>query len=1140
MRFKAFFSLRMHGRNYPGPAFLRISNHLRVSGSGETNKKHDVSKQMWRVVRLTSIILLACTMTLSAKTVSQTITYSGKNVKLENLFLVVKQQTGYLVTYNPDNVKTAEPLDIDVNNEPLISFMNIILKNRPFDFTIEGNTVFIKKKSISADLSQRPIVSPPVTGIIRGTDGQPLAGVNIVVKGTKRGTTTDNDGRFRITADEGNILIISAIGIESFEVTVGDQKDFVLTAKEKADAMQEVIVRKGYYDEKKATTTGNVSTISSKDIEKQPVNNPLLAMQARVPGIEVYQATGLPGSAVSVQIRGRNSISNGNTPLYVIDGVPYATYVAVTGSNFVLGGDGSASPFSFINPADIESIDVLKDADATAIYGSRGANGVILVTTKKGKAGRTKVELNIQTGIGQVGHKINLLNTRQYLDMRYEAFKNDGAFPNPNVDYDLTLWDTARYTDWQKKLIGGNAYYNDWQLTASGGNQYTQFLIGGTYHKETTVFPGDFNDQKASVHFNFNNVSPDQKFRMQLSGNYVYDDNNLTADLTQLAITLPPNAPAMYNEDGTINWAPNNSGVSSWPDNTPAAMMTRKFRTKTNNLVTNLVVGYQLLPQLEFKNSFGYNHVQSAQFFGIPFSSLDPATWTTATRNASFYNGNTEGWIIEPQLNYSFSIAKGVISALLGSTIQQNSNNSQSLSAFGFNSDLVLEDITAASFIKAVASSGAKYKYNAVFARVNYNWQDKYLINLTGRRDGTSRFAPANQFHNFGAVGLGWLFSKEKFVSSNVSFFSFGKLRASYGTTGSDQVGDYSFMDLYSPVTVGVPYFGVPGLYPTRIHTPDLAWEETRKLEAAIELGFLNDRIILSSSFYRNRSTNQLINFPLPAITGFTQLNKNLDALVQNIGWEFAASTINIQAKSFLWNSSFNFTLNRNKLRSVPGEVAGAFERYLGRPLNPLFLYRYTGVDPVTGLYQVLDGSGKPTTNPNPGTDATVTLDLTPKFYGGFQNTFSYKNFQLDFLLQFVKKPYAKDFLYNYLVGLVGTFSGGNQPVTVLDRWQKPGDVALIQRFSQNSSTLIASANARQSNFLYESASYIKLKNLSISYQFPNGLAKKIHMEYAKVYLHGQNLLTFTKYHGFDPEFFNSGINLPPLRVITAGIQLTF
>jgi TonB-dependent starch-binding outer membrane protein SusC len=1101
------------------------------------------------VMKLTAIILLAAALQVSAKGIAQDVTITASNTPLENVFAQIKKQTHYNFVYANDVLRNAKNVTLEVRNLSIEETLKLIFKDQPLTYSVVDKVVVVKIKETATNTespkgeSHTETIMIDVKGRVTNEVNEPVEGASVTVKGTTNGTTTNAEGYFELKGvDEHATLIITSVSIEPREIKVEGKTLLAITAKTKVADMQEVVVRKGYYDEKRATTTGNVSTVTAKDIEKQPINNPLLALQGRVPGMEITQVTGLPGSGVRFEIRGRNSIQQGIDPLFIIDGVPYPSEnpFLINGSFFLgYGNRTPGSPLSSINPADIESISVLKDADATAIYGSRGANGVVIITTKKGKAGQTRVNANVQAGIGQVGKKLKVLNTRQYLDMRNEAFRNDGAIPNPNADYDLTLWDTTQNTDWQKELIGKKAKYFDAQASFSGGNENLQYRFGAGYHYETTVFLGDFNDKKGFANININNTSRNNKFRIQVASIYSIDDNYLNAgDLTRRAVQLPPNAPSLYNADGSINWMPNIAGNSTWPGGSnPAASLNNKYTIKAQSLVANATLGYTISKDLEIKANFGYSNALSDIVQKQPLSVYDPVTISIRQRSSLFSSSKIYNWIIEPQLSFKRVMLKGTITALAGLTIQSTKTDGQSLSAEGFNSDAVMEDIKSATMVTVLSTANSVYKYNAVFSRLNYNYQHKYIINVTGRRDGSSRFGPAKQFQNFVAIGLGWVFSKEKFVQKSLTLLSYGKLRFSYGSTGSDQVSDYSFMDLYSPVNSGVPYLGGTAIYPNRIYTPDLEWEETRKLEVGIELGFLKDKIVFAANFYRNRSTNQLTGYSLPTITGFTSVSRNLNALIQNQGLEFELRTENIHHKIFVWTSNFNLSLNRNKLIAGADGLNAFYQQKIGYPVTANFVYHLFGVNPITGLYQIADAHGNPINNPTP-TDATAAVDITPKFFGGFQNSLSYKNLSLDFLLQFVKRPQGINYLYNYIPGYFSSSSGGNQPVTVLDRWQSPGDVKPIQRFSQNTNTTTALINAKNSDQQYGDASFIRLKNLSISWQMPTQWIEKIRLQSARIYAQGQNLLTITKYKGLNSEEALGLLNLPPLRVVTIGVHI--
>lgn len=1103
-------------------------------------------------MKLTFALLTAAFLNVSASGLSQTVSFSGKDVPLKNVLSEVERQTGFAVMYTDNALTGTRPVSVKARNIPLESFIQLVLKDQPLKYIIENKTILLSRKppaiAPAEGLSPRPeAAGPPLSGPVRGRaldNGAPLSGATVSVKGSGHSTVTGADGLFQLNVREGDIIVVSFVGHQAKEIRVsasminsGNTGDIDLPlAHSKLDEVQVI----AYGETSQRMNTGSVSVVSGREIEEQPVSNPLLALQGRAPGLFITQASGVPGSGVTVQIRGQNSINSGNDPLYVIDGVPYPSLL-LSNQGFVLGSSGSGNtntqsmygnPLSYLNPGDIESISVLKDAGSTAIYGSRGANGVILITTKKGKAGQTRVDINAQSGIGQVAHKAKLLNTRQYLDMRREALKNDGMTPSLlNGDYDLLQWDTTRYTDWQKELIGNTAHYTDVEGSVSGGNEFTQFLIGGGYNRQTSVFPGNYADQKASLHFNINHASLNRKFTVALTGNYTNDNNKLPqADLTNDAFSLAPDAPPVYNADGSINWALNSAGSSTFQN--PLADNLNTWQSKTNNLVANAVLGYTILPGLNIRTSLGYTNLQSNDEMLLPLSSTPPQYLAFSQRYASFINNNINSWIVEPQVNYKKAIAGGKLEVLIGATIQQNNSKGQQVQAMGQNSDLVLDDLGAATSVSGSTISTI-YKYNALFGRLNYSWEDKYLVDLTARRDGSSRFGSANEFHNFGAVGLGWIFTKEAFFIDHLPFLSFGKLRGSYGSTGNDKIGDYQFLSTYSSIYVSSAYQNATGMAPTNLPSPNIQWELTKKLEFGLETGFLKDRILLAASYSRNRSSNQLLAYALPITTGFTSITSNFPAVVRNTSWEFSVSTINVKGASFSWSSNFNLTVPRNELVAFPNLATSTYANRLviGQPISIQKVYHLTGVDPATGVYQFASKTNP--SNPVYTVDNNTVINTLPRFYAGFQNSIGYKSFKLDFLFQYVKQT-ARNVLF---VEQIPGSAGHPQFVNVLARWQQPDQITNIQRFSSNNSTFSQYNAARSSDAAYSDASFLRLRNVSLSWQVKESLLNTLHMKQIRIYVQAQNLLTVTHYQGLDPETASIS-SLPPLRVITAGIQV--
>lgn len=1017
--------------------------------------------------------------------------------------------------------------------------------NNNLSFIVNNKNIFIYNKSNKLNQISIPLLRDTISnayefvGKITDSEGNPIVGASVRLKNDRHGVISNTDGTFRLAnIEKGSILVISSIGFESKEITA-DKKNSLILLKTHTNVLDEKVVM-AYGNTTRRLNTGNISSLKANEIEKQPVNNPLMALQGRAPGVFIEQANGLPGGGITVRIQGANSIAGGRDPFYVIDGVPYISQLLPT-TNTIGGSSGTrgtyGNPLSYMNTADIESIEVLKDADATAIYGSRAANGAVLITTKKGKAGPTKVNFLFQSGWSKVTQKMNLLNTKEYLEMRYEALKNDGLTPS-EFDWDLNgTWDTTRNIDWQKKLIGNTAKQTDAQINVSGGNAYTQYLFGAGYHKETTVFPGPFSDTKGSVHINLNGNSANQKFRIQFTGFFLFDDNKLPlTDLTTSALTLAPVAPDPYNPDGTINWAPDFKGASTYYAN-PLAPNATKSTNKTSNLTGNATLGYEIVPGLTIESSFGYNNLLTNEITRAPASTVIPEWAVFSSSSTVFLTNRISSWIIEPKLGYKQKLGKGHLNLLIGGTATQQNNDQQSISAGGFNNELVMEDLASATSITGTTINSI-YKYNALYGRITYNWLDKYVLNITGRRDGSSRFGAESQFHNFGAIGGAWLFSQEPFLQNRLPILSFGKLRASYGTTGNDQIGDYTFMNTYQPIYItGNAYQGQVGLTPSRLTNPYLQWEETKKLQIGVELGFMKDKIIFTANYNHNRSNNLLTSTRLTTVTGFSGIVLNFPATIQNTGWEFTFISTNIKTKNFYWSTNINLTIPKNQLLSYFGKDKSQYI-YLGKPLSTTAYFNYLSLNDTTGTYEFIDTKGNRTYTPSDPVDKTVALNTDPKFYGGIQNSFTYKGFSLDIFFAFTRRSAIDNTTYSLRsIAYPGMFNGGagNQSAGVMDRWQKPGDKALLQPFSTGNIGNLE--NLLKSNAIVADNSYMRLKNISLSWQLPDSWKKPLHFQNARIFANAQNLLTITNCKNLDPE---SGLSLPPLRVIVIGAQITF
>jgi TonB-linked SusC/RagA family outer membrane protein len=1111
-------------------------------------------------VKLTGILLVAAFLQVSAGSVAQRLSISVRNGSLEKIFAEIEKKTNYVFFYDASLLQKTKPVTVEMKDASVEEVLHISLKGQGLDFSIQDRTIFLKREAEKPAPPGSPTApaaaaNGPIQVVVQSEAGAPIVGATVVIAKLNKQGMTDNKGEFVVKGvpDGEYEVIITNIGFEKhvglLKVADGVSR-LAVRMKQAVGGLDEMVV-KGYYMTSARLNTGNVTKVKSDVIEKQPVSDPIQALIGRVPGMNIQQTSGVPGAYAKIQIRGQNSIANGNDPLYIVDGVPFSS-VSLSSPSVSIGSLGAVnstfnngnglSPFNGLNPADIESIEVLKDADATAIYGSRGANGVVLITTKRGNPGDTRFDINVFSGEGAVAHELKMLNTPQYLAMRREAYQNDGLpFPslatNPkDINYDINgVWDTTRYTNWQKVIMGNPAHFTSAQANVSGGNAYTQFIIGGGYSRQGAVFLGDYADQKASAHLNLTHTSMDHRFNAQFIANYVNDINDLPAINMIALITAAPDAPNLYISKGNINWQLYN-GTATFPNN-PAAILLRTTSSVTNNLISNLNLRYELLPGLELKGGFGYNRDQMNQTVVTPATSFAPPNNNvTTSRDLKFATTDFTSWIIEPQVSYVKGIGGGKLEVLAGSTFQENKTDAITQDANGFVSDALIQNPKNATNLTIVGTNDILYRYTAVYGRVSYNWKDKYIINLTGRRDGSSRFGPGKQFGDFGAVGAAWIFSKEKFILNHLPVLSFGKLRGSYGSTGNDQIPDYQFLSTYNSNPTS--YQGINGLTPARLTNPNFAWEVVNKLEVGLELGLLKDRIYLSASYYRNRTGNQLVGLSLPYLTGFNIVQFNLPAVVQNSGFEFILTSTNVRSKAFEWSTSINGTLPYNKLVSFPNLANFGSYKYsyvVGKSLFIKPVYHSAGVNPQSGLYSFAtkNANGVPTVPQ----DLIVTKPVTQAFFGGIGNRFSYKGFSLDIFIQYVSQ-YSNAWI-NALTTPPG-YSNFNQLTNVIGRWKAPGDLTAIERAGTSAGPVAGSFNNEKiSDASLADASFFRLKNVSLSYQLPPSWKSKIHLQNARFYIQGQNLFMITNYVGLDPETAGQLV-LPPVRMITAGFQAGF
>ncbi|MBV4358779.1 SusC/RagA family TonB-linked outer membrane protein [Pinibacter aurantiacus] len=1074
------------------------------------------------IITVMTAILLHCTISSNA----QQVNLSVKDAPLETVLKKIQQQTGYRFVYTQEHMNLSHKVSLSITNLSLEKTLDACFQEQPLEFSVEDGYVIIRPKQTGTGRLPAKDSVIAIDGLVVNEKGEAMAAATITVEETRFVTVTNNRGEFHISnVHPDNTITISNVGYNTVQMPVRGQRFFHVLLKLAVNSLDETVVI-AYGTTTRRLNTGAVGRLTADDISKQPVSNPLGALEGRITGLHVSQTNGLPGSNFTVFIRGVNSIQSGNAPLYIIDGIPFLNNI---NSFTQRSGLVANSPFNNIDPSTIESIEVLKDADATAIYGSRGANGVILITTRKAKEAGTHVSFNYTQSFSHVRSAMPMMNTPTYLAMRREAFANDKETPDEINAPDLLVWDTTRYTDWKKVLIGKTSHSENGQIQVSGGNASTKFGVGLGYLHDGTVFPGDFYDQRVNGNFFVSHQSLNKKFNLSVNTSYTNEKTHLPQqDLTNY-INLPPNMYPPFDSLGNLQWSEKPGTVSI---GNPLAVLQQPYNTETDRFTASGQIGYKIMKNLSLRTSLGYNQFLFHETSLYPISSQDPSYGPQGSMTMGSSAEKT--WNVEPQLEYTNDKVgtKGKLSVLVGTTFQASNDYTQLDNGYGYTNDLLLGSLKAAPYLTATNST-SQYRYNALFARVNYNWSNRYLLNATGRRDGSSRFGPGKQFANFGAIGAAWIFSDEHWIQADLPFLSFGKLRGSYGITGNDKIGNYQYLDSY--MITNYPYQSLPGLRPARLYNPGFSWENNLKSELALEFGFLKNRILFNIAYFRNKSTNQIIQYNLPGQTGFTGILMNFPGVVSNKGWEMELQTVNIHTANFSWRTAFNITANKNSLDEFPGLASSSYANTykIGQPLNLKIGYQYLGVNAQTGLYTFNDLNKDGVLNDKD----YVTIGTTdPKFYGGLLNTFQYKNWQLDIHFQFVKQM-GIDPVYS--TGMVAG-SMFNQPELLLNRWQQPGDHKPYQQYTQSfiSEASEAVNYVQQSTALLTNASFVRCKNIALQYNFKESVVKQLKLASAQAFVQAQNLFTLTKYKGLDPES-QSTVTLPPLFTMAAGIKLS-
>lgn len=980
--------------------------------------------------------------------------------------------------------------------------------------------------------AQEPIKPPSLKNqvligkVISAATGESLPGAIIKVTTTNQTIVSNDSGDFVLSLSNGGYsLSVHYLNHKTKHITIQiPLKEKLIVSLENDDNPLDEVQIVGYGKTTKRLNTGSVSNITAKEIENQPVTNVLSALSGRMPGVFVQTTNGLPGGNINIQIRGKGSIAAGTDPLYIIDGVPFKGTAINAGSSLNTNNiAGTISPLNNLNPADIESITILKDADATSIYGSRGSNGVVLITTKAAKSGRSKLDVNMLHGFNNIVEKPNLLSNSEYLSLRREAFANDNKVPSSdplssNYAPDLTLWSQTENTDWVDHIFGNTAQSTNLQARLSGGKQNSTFSIAGNYHLEDTFLPGYNKYARTGLTSQFQHHSDNNKYSISISNQLSSQLNDLSNLVTTIQTNFlkAPNYP-LHLPDGSLN---------SYGGPNILAEINARSKSEIENSISNMNFRYTLLPGLNFKVNMGYNKSNYRQTLIFPSRSL----FNGSINYTNFGDNSSKSFIVEPQLDYVWNLKAASISFLVGSTLQNQSTTTTNITANNFTQESLMENLGSGTITNR-ASGFTKYKYASLFGRLTYNLNDRYMLNATIRRDGSSRFGAGNRFGNFGSLGASWIFSNLHFLRDKVHLLRYGKLRASYGTTGNDQIPDYAYLSTY--IASGVNYQDVSTLRPFRVNNENFHWETTRKTNIGIDLGFFKDQVLISADYYINKSKDQLVQYTLPVITGFTGYQANLPAVIINSGWEWSVSTKLIDKQLFKWSSNFNLTLPKNELKYFSNfsssSYAATYE--LGYDITRIKGYKYLGVDPITGNPRYADHNGIASNTPYPN----FTLGKqTPDFYGGFGNNLSFKAFELIVFAQFVKQISKGGLMARPGVGVINNFSFVN------DRWSVDNPTATLPRATTNSDFYFANSSIN----IFDT-SFIRIKNITVSYRIPNLLVQKIGLQNLRVFAEGQNLLTIWNRNAavVDPETgpttSGGSRNIPLSKSLVFGLQFT-
>ena len=1078
--------------------------------------------------------------TVSAQ--SQKVSLDFKNERVEKVLASINSQTGMSLVFSDQLVDVNRKVTMLLKDVTLKEALTRLLSGTNLTFEIRNNKIyFIEKKAVSQPGSRKK----RVTGVVKDVMGEPLIGANVVEKGrSTNGVITDFNGKFTLEVDESASLVVSYIGYLAQDIPTKGKGDFHIILKEDTNTLDEVVVT-GYGDFKKATYTGSASVLTTEKLEALPVVSVGQMIESNIPGISVVAGTSSqPGAKTTLRVRGVASMNASTEPLYVLDGVPIPSYDL---SNFTSMSEAGGMGFiETLNPADIESITVLKDAASASLYGAKGANGVVLITTKKGKEGKLRVNMAAKYGITDFAYTYRpLMGGEERRELIHEGLVNfqldKGVSEQEAQQYaDANIDQYAKrlpqgYSDWESALFK-TGYQQDYNLSASAGNQNSSFIGSLGYTKQTGVslnsemerFTGrvDASNKYKKVEFGMNasfswtkNVHlPEGKFY----GSAIYASK----------VNLTPSTP-IYNEDGTYaSGYRENNGY-----NPILEAEVNDYYARTVRAMGTAKIAYNVWDNLKVSSVFTVDYSLTKDFFFQSPEGRDGATYQGRGR---MQMTDRMRYTSQNNLTYSKTFGKHSVSAVAAfevmkydyedlyaakKTYGQDINTSLGNAADPIDADQKLQEDALMSYV----------------ASVNYSYGDKYYASFSFRRDGSSRLSPDTRWGNFWSLSASWRLSQEKFMQSLKSVLSDLKLRASYGVNGNLPSSYYGYQSTY---TTGAFYSGKPSPWESTLGNEELTWEKNYALNLGLDIGLFS-RVNVSLDWYTRTTKDLLMSKQLNSISGFSSLLTNVGQM-RNTGVELEVRSNNIKTKDFSWTTAFNLSHNKNKilkLADLPWFVDGRYVRKEGYPFNTIYLREYAGVGPETGsaLYydNQQDENGNYTKNKvtDPGQASPIPLkDITPTISGGFMNTFNYKFIDLSFNLSYSFGGYSYDNA-SYILQDDGYSVISNKSTEQRRRWQKPGDITDVPRFVYGNKK---GGNYNSSRAIH-STDHIRLKSLILGLNAPKAWLQKLGIGNARIYFSGTNLLTWAAYDQYDPEMSGVvGFYTPPLKTYAFGLELKF